>query len=349
MELGSEFNLSLNDLKKSDNNIFSYFCDYNVQWMDYGRSAIRHIPLPTDKMILLPEFLCESVILCFHKEQVKFYNIDRTFNIDEEDLFKKWDNSVGIVYICHYFGYLQNPKVLQKIRNYADERGCIVIEDTTQSLFSDHVTCGDYMVASIRKWMPIPQGGMLYTNRGEMPSLLDIPVNDDNFRTYGMILKDLFLKKKYDTNAMYREIFCRCEEKIDLSIDIKQVSQFTKFLIECVDINLLKEKRRQNYFRLQKELKKIELFPIRELAENECPFVYPMRVNNRDKFRRYLMDNRIYCAVHWPFDNIHSKARVNARYNAETLLSLPIDQRYDFTEIDYMIDVIKRYGGELLF
>lgn len=165
-ELGSEFNLSLNNLRTVKNNLFQYMSKYRVQWYDYGRSAIRHIPVPKNKIILLPEFICESVIDCFDRSMVNFYKVVDNFDIDIEDLTGKVNSDVGIIYVAYYFGYIQNEDTMQKIKKIAHKYGVTIVEDTTQSLFSEHEIIGDYAVASIRKWMPIPMGGMLYTNLG---------------------------------------------------------------------------------------------------------------------------------------------------------------------------------------
>lgn len=166
IELGSEFNISLNNLQIVDDNLFTYLNGYNVQWYDYGRSAIRHIPVPAGKKILLPEFICESVIDCFNKDLISFYGVDDEFYINIDSLLDKIDDSVGCIYIAHYFGFLQKTGDLEMIKKIAANHGIIIIEDTTQSLFSSHQLCGDYAISSIRKWMAVSMGGVLYTTSG---------------------------------------------------------------------------------------------------------------------------------------------------------------------------------------
>lgn len=350
MELGSEFSLGLNNLEIIHHNLFDFFGKYNIEWFDYGRSALRSVPVDYTKKILVPEFICESVVQCFPKEQIVFYKINDRLDIDENDLFDKWDAQVGTVYICHYFGFIQNKSLVKRVREKAEQDNCIFIEDLTQSLFSSYIPQGDYMIASIRKWMPIPQGGVLFSHTSiSLPDTTHVPQSKDNTRAYGMILKDMFLNMDYDANSKYREIFRECEEKIDSDENIRTISSFAKYLISCQDVSALMQKRRMNFERLEWGISKLGLAPIRSLRDKEVPLVYPIRIKQRDKFREYLMENNIYCAVHWPFYNIQPEVRINAKYNADTLLSLPIDQRYGSEEIDYMIDVIQQYGGEVIF
>ena len=348
VELGGAFNICLNNLQIENENLFEYFKEFNVQWYDYGRSAIRNIPIDKNKKVLLPEYICESVINCFDKSKIRFYKIDKQFNIDLENVLSQIDEEVGS--ILHYFGFLQDESIIDAIKERAQYYEITIIEDTTQSLFSPHKLFGNYTIASVRKWLQIPMGGMLYTTRDNtLPDIDGYIVNQNNSKAYGMILKDMFLKTDYDTNLKYREIFSETENEIDQRDQIYMISDFTKFLISCININNLIVKRKQNAKQLSEGLKKIGIQEIRCYKQNECSLAFPLRVKKRDDFRNYLMENRIYCAVHWPFDGMKAEKRINGLYNSETLISLPIDQRYGKEEIDYMLDVISKYGGELSF
>lgn len=190
----------------------------------------------------------------------------------------------------------------------------------------------------------------MYANHGrELPCQAKLVTNKDNAKAYGMILKDMFLNMDYDTNAKYHEIFLDTERRIDSRSEICLPSDFSKFLIGCVDVDSLINKRKGNAKKLIAALEKMGISPVRDFKKNECPLVVPIRVKNRDNFRKYLMDNRIYCAVHWPVGEFKTNERKQAVHNAETLISLPVDQRYGEEEMEYMIDTIRRYGGELTY
>lgn len=352
IEIGSEFDISLNELTEKNNNILNYLDGHDIKLYNYGRTAIRQIPVPDNKKVLLPEFICDSVIECFEEKQILFYQIDINLDIVLDDLLNKINDTVGCIYIAHYFGYLQSKNITDKLKRIALKKNIIIIEDITQSLFSKHDFFGDYVIASLRKWMPVHQGGMLIINsekkilRREKKKL---PVSSDNYRVYPMILKNMFLNQQYDTNAKYREMFVESENDIDAEFKEEKISELAVFLLKCVDIKELISKRKDNLFFLRERLTKLGLMSIKKFKENECPMVYPVRVKNRDDFRKYLIENRIYCAVHWPYNEWCGIERHNAMNNARTLLSLPLDQRYEKRELDYMVDIIKKYGGELLF
>ena len=129
MELGSEFDLSCEKITKKENNLYQYLESYMVQWYDSARSAIRTIAYDSRKTVLLPEYICESVIRCYEKSRIIFYHIDDKFDIDEQDLFSKLNDSVGVVYICHYYGFLQDVNLLKEIYHKVTRVGAIMIDD----------------------------------------------------------------------------------------------------------------------------------------------------------------------------------------------------------------------------
>lgn len=354
MELGSEFNLSLPDLTVKKNNIFTFLSEYNnVIYFDSGRSALRHLSsyIKPGEEILLPEFICKSVTSCFREEDIRFYRLHNKFTIDIEDLKKKMSSNTRAIFLMHYFGKVQPIKILNELENIAVEYGCLIIEDTTHSIFSNSGTVGDYQICSIRKWLPIPKGGVLYAQDDKLGIFEPkrYKISTDNERIYGMVLKDMFLKSDFDCNETYRQIFSRCEEKLDKQEEIFFISDLARYIATCVGIDDLIEARRDNYHHLRSTLNEKEITYAVSLAETECPLVLPIWVKERDRFRSYLMDNRVYCAVHWPFDGIQEEQRPFAKKCAKHLISLPIDQRYGLKEINYLIDIICRYGDDLLF
>ncbi|MBR1796591.1 MAG: aminotransferase class I/II-fold pyridoxal phosphate-dependent enzyme [Clostridiales bacterium] len=353
MELGSEYNLSLEDLNIVQDNIFEYLSEYeNCFYFDSGRSAIKHLALhlSSSTKILLPEYICESVTNCFDKSKIKYYKINEDFSVDIDNVQNLIENKTTVIFLMHYFGSLQPLETLDKLRLLADQSDSIIIEDTTHSIFTQKKTIGDYLICSIRKWIPISGGGVLYYNKNKLSICNpNYRKSTDNTRSYGMILKDLFIKKGFDCNREYRRIFSESEAKLDEQHEICGLSDFSKYIASCVSINELIDRRKRNFQQLDEAMQLIGLKTVANFTSMSTPLVYPIRVRNRDAFRSYLMDNRIYCAVHWPFDNHKPKQRPFAIQNADKLISLPIDQRYDSESMQYLIGVVQRYGGDLLF
>lgn len=354
MELGSEFSLPLHNLTLKENNIFNFLKRFNnVVIFDSGRSALKHIvsSLENDYEVLLPELICESVINPFKSHHISFYKLKNDFTIDVDDLSNRIYSDRQVIFLMHYFGILQPKDVQLEIRSIADRFNCVIVEDTTHSIFTNPKTIGDYQVCSIRKWLPIPKGGILYSKEDKLRIFDNVNYKKciDNSRVYGMILKELYLNYSLDCNETYRGIFEECEKKLDEQENIQMLSDLSRFIASCVDVTELINIRKHNYEFLMERFRNIGINPAVSLNDDECPLVFPLRVPKRNAFRLYLTENQIYCAVHWPFDGYHEEARMFAKMCGNELISLPIDQRYGEEHISYMIEVISNYGGDLLF
>lgn len=350
MELGSEFNLSLTDLTIKQSNVVSYLnsCSLEKYYLDSGRSALkiaRDFLIPEGD-ILLPEYICESVINCFPRNQIRFYKITENFEADVESIKSTITTNTKAILLMHYFGVLQPLEILEQIKNLAKENRLTIIEDITHSLFTSTHTIGDCVVGSLRKWMPIPHGGILLSPKEIDPAISNC---GDNYKSYGMILKDLFLKGGYDFNREYRKIFSDCEAALDRQENVYSMSDFAKYILNCVDVDFLVQRRKKNYKFLKELLLEMGIKPAIEADADDCPLAMPIRVPQRDKFRNYLIDKKVYCAVHWPFDGIDEQDRPVAKKNSQELISLPIDQRYSEEDIRYLAKIIGGYGGKLTF
>jgi dTDP-4-amino-4,6-dideoxygalactose transaminase len=349
MELGSEFNLDMHDLKIFQNSFFKYIGNMQYCLFDSGRSALKAITrVLGDGYVLMPEYICESVIKCFSIDQIIFYKLKENLQIDANDLLNKINSNTAVVYLMHYFGSLQPENVLSLLRAEKEKYGFTIIEDTTHSIFSKKQTVGDYCVASLRKWFAVPNGGVLYSdNPLYLNSYDEIRRSTDNDKAYAMMLKTLYLNGQLDCNSEYRKIFAACEEKLDTQKNIRRISDFSEFLLSCNDVYDMVKKRKSNLNRLKNKLSNIKMKQICNFTEKDCPFTLPVMVPDRDDFRKYLMENKIYCAVHWPFDGLAPRERPLAFALSNNMISLPIDQRYKEEEMAYLLKVIGAYKGRL--
>ena len=346
MEIGSDYNLSLENIKRESSTIFKYLSNYNILYMDSGRSALMLLAkVLQNGQILLPEYICKSVISCFSSNNIRFYRLKADLKIDINDLNKKITKDTAIVFVMNYFGALQPANVHSFLDKKRNKFRFKIIEDTTHSLFSKPMTIGDYCVCSIRKWFPIPDGGLLYSKKS-MGNLFgkNLCQNVDINRIYGMILKTFYLDGKLEKKALFTDIFKTSEEALDSKIEPLLMSNTSQYLLGFYGINTIIKQRKRNYEYLKKWLSTIGINPICSLSNTDCPFVLPIKIKKRDTFRNYLIDNNIYCAVHWPLIGTELYDIKSARSLSEQLISIPIDQRYGLENIDYIINVVSKFG-----
>ena len=71
--------------------------------------------------------------------------------------------------------------------------------------------------------------------------------------------------------------------------------------------------------------------------------MYPFYISNGMLLRKKLQEKKIYIPILWP--NVLQQCRENElEYDmACNILPLPVDQRYDYSEMDIIVSSIKQY------
>ena len=112
-------------------------------------------------------------------------------------------------------------------------------------------------------------------------------------------------------------------------------------LFKQMDFEETKRKRRENAKFLHVNL---HLAYLGELTPNSTPLFVPVFFDSkeeRDSIRKKLTENKIYCPIHWPKNNlVTDDMKVNRIFDTE--LSLICDQRYGFDEMEKIIKCISK-------
>ena len=300
MELGSDFELDISNLQQTKDNVIQYLSSYNSVYMDSGRSAAIALNRMLGRgIILLPSYICESVINVYKVQfRIKFYRIKSDFSVDINDIDRKINEGARVVYIMHYFGQLQDEAFLSYLNRKKQEYGFTIIEDTTHSVFTEARTIGDYCICSLRKWFPIMDGGVLYSGK-PLSGITDqdIPHKNPSEKLYAMVLKHMHIEGEIECNNIYRKIFIDEEDKLDSQKGVFYMSDLSRCLLSYFSIKRSVEVRKRNYWELDGILRKIGVRGILK-GDEFTPLCYPIYIDNRDRFRNYLIGHQVYCAVH---------------------------------------------------
>ncbi len=342
MELGSEFYLDLSRLEETTDTVFTYLGVFYTIYTDSGRSALR---LLADRLsretVLIPDYICGTVMEAMpESSKIICYPVDRRFGIDlcrMEELIR--GHSIRFLYLMHYFGTLQRKDILSRIAEWKEKYQLTVIEDTTHSIFTERLTVGDYGIASLRKWFPIPDGGVLYTKEKKLLPRQPEEKRKASRKVEAMLLKKLFLTEGFDCNTKYREIFAKEEAAFDCQTVVYGMSDIARFLLSHFSIDSMCERRRKNTALLLEGLRHMGYEAAVEASETDVLLTLPVYVKERDCLRRRLMEHHIYCAVHWPLE--HSGVYEDAGWIRDHILSLPIDQRYQRDEMEYLLECLE--------
>lgn len=318
-EIGSEFWDV--PLTKGENGLFPA----DTAWFLSGRAALRAVIRDIKarrpfRSAALPSWCCDSMIQPFLAEgvEVSFYPV---FFQEEKGLvqdFSRLPDCDGLL-LMDYFGY-QEGSPLPVFDG-------VVLWDGTHSAFSGIPARADYVFGSLRKWAGFWTGGFARRKDG-LP--LDAEASFKaapyvRLRQQAMAEKRAYLAGER-ADKQHLATFSAAEELLEQGAagpaDPRDI-QAAKHL----DIDGLRQRRRENAARLLGSVSGIALFP--ELTETACPLFVPIRMpeGKREGLRRHLIERGIYCPVHWPVSPLHHLTEKTRKLYDEEL-SLVCDQRY---------------------
>lgn len=314
-----------------------------------GRSAIELALMDIKqykdiKSVYMPSYCCYSMIEPFVNNgiSIEFYEVSFLENqglVYDIDTNKDCD----IFFAMSYFG-LENFKLDNHIETFF-EQGKIIIEDITHRLLSNSSFSdkADYCIASIRKWFPVATGGYITKKNGSIykkPTL-----SSEHF--VKQKINAMYSKKKYlEGYSVSKERFLQKFNEYELKLkEINYnyaIDNFSLKVLANLKLEDVRIRRRRNaeilYEGLKKFSKIIPLIPSPDLNK-ETPLFVPIMVidGKRDDLRRELIQNNIYCPVHWPQEK-NMKSEIP---NYE--LSLICDQRYSERDMEFILEIINKW------
>lgn len=345
-EFGSEFaSIALPD---------TYFTNISTNFTDFaflrsGRDGLGLIEQNIDserKCILLPAYCCDSMVYPFIRKDWKVYyyclNADLTADLDALEKCVTCYSPDAIL-VMNYFGIAPTDRTIQKIRSFSPE--VIIIEDFTHCLFDReniHNCQVDYYVASIRKWMGVNDGAIILARHLIKNKPLYVETDFVKIRQEAQAVKrQYFVTGKSEEKEIYRVTLQNAEKCLAEDPYIVGMSPTSLKILNSLNVAEIKFRRRQNYFHLLNSIKDIcaITFP-GNITDIYTPFSLPILIKDRDALQRRLADCNLYAPVLWPIDGKAGEiCKVSLRM-AREMLSIPIDQRYDYADIEDIAQII---------
>ena len=333
-EIGSDFWIENTTLSPTDNLKGDYVLSGRTAWDLIIKDIKKKRGI---SCVYMPSWCCHSMLepLAENRVDIMFYDLEY-----DGSLVYHIDNnaSVDVLYITNYFGYNTNVSI-EIVRRFK-ERGTIIVYDKTHSFLrkNDEYDClANYSFASLRKCFSVISGA--YITGLKLPSLMCYPFCE--IREKAMISKYKYIKGE-DTisKSFFLEAFSSFEEHLEKDYQNYAMDLTSKALLKQEDYELLRKKRRKNAEHIHNCLKGVSF--LADFDVTAVPLFVPVIFESgekRDRIKRVLIGEGIYCPVHWPMPNqVNSSLRVNQIYERE--LSLICDQRYDENDIHRMIRII---------
>lgn len=329
------------------------------------RSLERHRPaLP--KRCLLPAYMCDTVFFPFERAgwELHFYHINRELAAGEEELRGKIEQvRPGLLFIHPYYG-ADTWKPMRPLLLKWREQGICIMEDVTQSYYLEEAGKeADYVVGSLRKWYPVPDGGFVVSDERLADGKLENPEPFAGARLEILTKKWEYLngeKSSEEKRNMKSEFLKRnreLEEELDRYDGVRRLSEESLRILQGTDEEQAEIRRKENYKYLYERLcNKTRFIPVLKTEEagrdgadgrterGTAPLYFAVYAKEREELQKFLQSHDIYAPVLWPAgaenEGILSEEE---KYIYRHMLALPMDQRYGTEEMQYMAAVMEEY------
>ncbi len=297
----------------------------------------------------------QALIHLYHSQGWQRLWMPKYFCYDVIDSLQK--AGLDIVFYADYPDYKDDDKTIEAIRSHFREGDAIlrmnyfglrslrssekimipVVEDHTHDLIGGWAlkSNADWCIASLRKSLPIPEGGMLWSPMG-----LKLPktplASEENekiaaMRWEAMKLKSQYLAGEDVEKAAFRAGFVDTEEYFDRA-EVCALDQGSKNYLEGFDV--------WNWYRLKKEnwnilqdIKKEGLHILRAEDSGCYPFSLIMVFDleeERNRVRKALIEKLVYPTILW---NVPPSYYGEISQMSGGVLSIHCDARYTREDI----------------
>ena len=266
--------------------------------------------------------------------KVIFVDSDNRYQINIDKLEKAITKKTKVIMPVHWAGASPN---MFKIMRIAKKYKIKVIEDACMGIGAKISKKSPGSFGSVNAFSMHPlkslnvmgDGGMIGTDNDEIASWLR------KYRNHGMINRDEL--SMWGVNARMQPL-----QAIVATIELKKVDQIIK-------------KRIKNANFLDKELSKNKniQIPLRMKEHRETFALYMANFKQRDKLKKYLIENKIEVKTHYPIPLHLQKPSKKLGYKkgdfpiaekqAKELLTLPVHQFLNVDQLKYMVKKIQDF------
>ena len=290
------------------------------------------------KRLWIPEYFCYEVIETIKVQtgiEVKMY-ADSPLNESDVDNLPYMEGDALLR--MNFFG----------MRGFRSSKNIPVpvIEDHSHdilghwALYSD----ADWCISSIRKTLPLPEGGMMWSPKGYQ-LVIPLSISEENekiasIRWEGMEMKDQYLKGKSVGKDEFRKRYIETEDYFDNAEPTLIDNRSRKVISEELDVNLWLEAKRKNWKLLKKLVNKRVCQVLEPEADSCTMFSMVMLLESSDKrdaVKRNLIASSVYPAILW---NVPDGVTAELRDFSTRMLSIHCDGRYAEGDIRHLAEIL---------
>ena len=293
------------------------------------------------RRLWIPTFLCQEVVAAAVDTGLPcVLYADRPGTGRPADLARLSLQPGDAVMLVNHFGLRAAPQVPD---------GVAVLEDHTHDPWSDwaRTSSADFAMASLRKTLPTPDGGVLWSPAGhELPEPAQLTPERElaaERKRAGSLLKRAYLDGQAVSKTAFRELQLAGEEHIATG-PVSAMTLGTRALLDAMPVASWRRRRAAGVAHLASRLQgRIDVLPA-DAEATGVPFSVVARLPDRatrDRVRRAAIAASIYPAVLWPVADAVLAGMTDAdRDLADRVMSVHCDHRYSTADLDRVADVL---------
>jgi dTDP-4-amino-4,6-dideoxygalactose transaminase len=286
--------------------------------------------------VWMPSYLCGAMLQPVEMTQTRsrFYGVSYDLTVPHREWLKGVQRG-DLVVVIDYFGFPADPYVAER----AKEVGALILEDACQALLTSEVgQLSDFVIFSPRKFLGVPEGGILALNRSSALDRVNLEPPPPEW--WLKTLNTNIMRREFDLYGGDRRWFTLFQEtEGDSPVGYYSMSELSRtLLLYAFDYPTIAQRRVSNYQVLANELGEFALFP--QVPADVVPLGFPIRLKNRDEVRQRLFDHQIYPPVHWVIQGIVPDEFKESHQLAANIMTLPCDQRYDSDDMARMARLV---------
>lgn len=322
-----------------------------VTYLRSGREALLLSSIAAcdakEKTVLFPAYCCWSMSAPFEKSgwTVVYYKLNDDLTVDTDYLkMLLITYKPQAVIIMNFYGSANTDEAVRMVKGV--DKSIIIIEDFSHCTFSIHRIFNDQVdiyVSSIRKSVGVCDGAVILSKK-PMP-LQYIQEEQKNFTDKRFVAQTDKMRYKWSKDQNLKQNFLstirECEGILNEFNAVRPISERAMKMLTLINGEKIAYARKENMEHLWTLLNgKVKMVPGLERCFDGAPFALPILVDNRDDVQKRLAENGLYAPVLWPLCDKAKAICENSNYVSEHMLAIPIDQRYDWDDIEDIAKII---------
>ncbi len=319
---------------------FAQYCNINScigvgNGLDALTLALKAFDFPKNTEIIVPSNTYIATILAIVNNGLipVFVEPDlETFNINPSLIEEKISEKTKAILLVHLYGQVCEMKPIWEI---SEKYALKIIEDCAQAHGAKYedLYAGNLGNIAAFSFYPTKNLGALGDSGAITTDDLQLAEKVKALRNYGSIIK-------------YHNIYKGINSRLD-------TLQAAFLRVKLKDLDIKNNRRRTVAEKYLTEIKnpKVILPKKPEKSEQHVWHLFVIRVENRENFRKYLLDNGIQTEIHYPI--APHKQQALKEYNHLTLpisekihnevVSIPNFPELSEDEVSYIIEIINNY------